>query len=100
MFDFSEERFREIAQLLPAHAGNSLELGGGCGIDACHLAKGDVGKNHVSWNVALVGQLSAHDPQMLEQDFIALDFTVAWFLTLRRKIDMFRERDRRALAQS
>src|SRR5438034_8175360 len=77
LFDGLNKNFCEIAQFPLTHAGNFSKLFFGCWITTRHFAQRDVGENHVSGHVVLVGKLAPQNAQLLKQRFVALNFTGA-----------------------
>src|SRR6266446_6316712 len=98
--DRGRKRLRKIAQLLLADAGNLAELCSRSRTSARHLAQRNIRKNDVGRHISLIGQFAAQDSKVLEERFVAFDFSGAMFWPLLLfDIKWFRQRDWLSFAQ-
>jgi len=72
--DLSQEWLRKFLEFLLSDARDLRELTLALWTRPRHLAQCRVGKNNISWNIALVRDLSAQRTQTVEEFFITFNF--------------------------
>ena len=73
--DCAEKDYPKFALLLFAHTSDPGKLPVVCRIKACHLPQRNVGEDNVGRHATFVGELLPQFAQILEQHFVACDFT-------------------------